>query len=118
MSENEILMLTPNVSESALSRINHALPDGVRLFSGTRVRGRFDARDQASARVYEYLLPCDSLMEVDGSMDKAVEELDPLAQGGNIEHVAALLSVSCDAARAAGICLRHSPYCHCDDYVV
>ena len=45
------------LSPSALARINAALPDDVRVFSGSRVRKRFDARDQASARSYEYLLP-------------------------------------------------------------
>lgn len=45
------------MSPSALARLNAALPWGVRFFSGTRVRKRFDAREQASVRVYEYLLP-------------------------------------------------------------
>ena len=46
------------LSASALARVNAALRDsGVRVFSGTKVRGRFDAREQASARVYECLLP-------------------------------------------------------------
>lgn len=45
------------LSESALARLNAALPEGVRIFSGSKVRKRFHAREEASSRVYEYLLP-------------------------------------------------------------
>jgi len=45
------------LSASAIQRINARLPADIRLFSGSRVRKRFDARFQAAARVYEYLLP-------------------------------------------------------------
>ena len=49
------------LSAGALARINAALPDGVRIFSGTRVRKRFSAREEASGRTYEYLLPLHAL---------------------------------------------------------
>ena len=63
------------LSASALSRINDALPDDVRLFSATRVRKRFDAREQASGRVYEYLLPLHAVGEQASASD-AAEQLD------------------------------------------
>ncbi len=58
------------LSRTALNRINAALPPDVRVFSAAGVRKRFDARECASSRTYEYLLPASSLGE--GS----VEELD------------------------------------------
>ena len=45
------------LSTAALDRINAALPPSVCVFSGSYVRKRFDARESASCRVYEYLLP-------------------------------------------------------------
>lgn len=39
------------LSASALARINAALPPSVRVFSATKVRKRFDARECASSRV-------------------------------------------------------------------
>ena len=59
------------LSTSALARINARLPSCVRVFSGGRVRKRFSARECASARTYEYLLPEAAL----GS-GATVEELD------------------------------------------
>ena len=61
------------LSESALARLNAALPDGVRIFSGSRVRKRFNARDEASSRVYEYLLPLHALG--DGCTSAEFDEL-------------------------------------------
>ena len=45
------------LSASALARINARLPEEVRLFGGVRVRKKFNARECASSRSYEYLLP-------------------------------------------------------------
>lgn len=62
------------LSESALARINAALPDDVRIFSGSRVRKRFDARTCASGRVYEYVLPAHALG------DASADEFDAVLQ--------------------------------------
>jgi len=49
------------LSASALDRVNAALPAHIRIFSAGRVRKRFDARECASSRTYEYLLPLSAL---------------------------------------------------------
>ena len=59
------------LSPSALSRINARLPQTVRVFSGGRVRKKFSARECASARTYEYLVPEAAL-----GPGATVEELD------------------------------------------
>ena len=59
------------LSTSALARINARLPAAVRVFSAGRVRKKFSARECASARTYEYLLPEAAL-----GPDATVEELD------------------------------------------
>jgi tRNA pseudouridine38-40 synthase len=45
------------LTADAISTINSYLPAEVRLFGGSNVRKSFDARDAASSRTYEYLLP-------------------------------------------------------------
>ena len=49
------------LSSAALARVNARLPESVRLFGGMRVRKKFNARECASARTYEYLLPASYL---------------------------------------------------------
>ena len=51
------------LSERALARINGVLPEDIRVFSGVRVNKRFDAREMASGRTYEYLLPLHAIGE-------------------------------------------------------
>ena len=52
-----------SLSRAALERLNARLPAEVRIFSGSRVRKGFDARECASSRTYEYLLPVHALGE-------------------------------------------------------
>ncbi|KAL3929583.1 MAG: hypothetical protein SGPRY_001899 [Prymnesium sp.] len=53
------------LSEAAISRINQGLPAEIRVFSASRVRKRFSAREQASSRTYEYMLPLSSINGMD-----------------------------------------------------
>ena len=57
-----------------MARINGLLPPAVRLFGGGHVRKGFRARECASGRDYEYVLPAAAL----GSM--AVDDFDALLQ--------------------------------------
>lgn len=74
------------LSDSALARINAALPDDVVVFSGTRVRGKFDARVQAASRVYEYLMPVDAVLPVDGSIERGIARFDESLRGFEGTH--------------------------------
>jgi len=62
------------LTEAEVARINGLLPPAVRLFGGGHVRKGFRARECASRRDYEYLLPAAAL----GSM--AVDDFDALLQ--------------------------------------
>lgn len=61
------------LSTSAIERINSALAAGgaadVRVFSGSGVRKRFSARDCASSRTYEYLVPLDAVGAAGGAAE-------------------------------------------------
>lgn len=67
--EEEVQMHDETAAEGAhweltpagIARINEMLPKEVRVFSAGRVRKSFNAREQASSRTYEYLLPMSSL---------------------------------------------------------
>lgn len=61
------------LSPKALDRINSALPTAVRVFSGSKVRKSFDAREDASSRTYEYLLPASAI-------GASVDDLDGVLQ--------------------------------------
>jgi len=62
------------LTDAEVARINGLLPPAVRLFGGGHVRKGFRARECASGRDYEYVLPAAAL----GGM--AVDDFDTLLQ--------------------------------------
>ena len=64
------------LSDTALQRLNNALPSNLKVFSGTRVRKRFDARDHASSRVYEYLLPLHAVGGTAAELDEVLRSFE------------------------------------------
>lgn len=60
-----------HVEESILRRINHSLPDDIRVIGISRVTKTFNARRRCAARSYEYVLPYRAL---GGSEDDSAEE--------------------------------------------
>ena len=71
------------LSEEALARLNSVLPPEVCAFAGTRVSKKFSAHEDASARIYEYMLPVHALG------DMAVDEFDTVLrrfEGNNRFH--------------------------------
>ena len=62
---------TRHVEESILRRINHSLPDDIRVIGISRVTKTFNARRRCAARSYEYVLPYRAL---GGSEDDSAED--------------------------------------------
>jgi len=52
---------TVNLTQAEVARINSLLPPEVRVFGVAKVRRRFSAREEASSRSYEYLLPLSAI---------------------------------------------------------
>ena len=65
-----------SLSPEALGRINAALPPSVRVFSGGYVRKRFDAREAASCRTYEYLLPASAVAASAPELDAVLRRFE------------------------------------------
>eukprot|EP00741_Cyanophora_paradoxa_P025606 tig00000383_g24710.t1 len=76
-------------ARALLERLNGALPEDIRAFDLQRVRSGFDARDETSYRLYEYLLPAGAFAlrappepEEDAAADALFAEALEAAAGG------------------------------------
>ena len=65
-----------SLAPEALERINADLPQTVRVFAGGYVRRGFDAREEASSRTYEYLLPLSAVGASASELDAVLRRFE------------------------------------------